>query len=139
MARILVIDDSPTVVTFAKHALESAGHEVDGLLHFVDLRAHLNRTPPDLVLLDLEMPGLSGEKVGEFLRQFETRRTPIIVYSARDREELEAAAQRLGAAAVVEKGASQAQLRMVVSLALADGALGQSPGTRSELGSRDGA
>ena len=63
MARILVIDDEPELVRFVRRALEAAGHVVtsanDGA---VGLGAALN-DPPDLVILDLVMPGVDGRGV----------------------------------------------------------------------------
>ncbi len=63
MARILVVDDEPGIVRFVKRALESAGHTAhtatDGLSG-LGLHGELK---PDLMLLDLVMPGFSGMSV----------------------------------------------------------------------------
>ncbi|MEQ6901413.1 response regulator transcription factor [Nocardioides sp. YIM 152588] len=63
MAQILVIDDEPEVVRFVERALVGDGHDVatayDGA---VGLGLALNE-PPDLVVLDLVMPGVDGRKV----------------------------------------------------------------------------
>jgi DNA-binding response OmpR family regulator len=60
MANILVIDDEPGILRFVKRALEAEGHTVcvntdgsDGLRQACD-------QPPDLIILDLAMPGLDG-------------------------------------------------------------------------------
>jgi DNA-binding response OmpR family regulator len=66
--RILVIDDEPDLVRFVRRALEAAGHEVtsayDGA---VGLGMALNENP-DLVVLDLVMPGVDGRHVLGALR-----------------------------------------------------------------------
>jgi DNA-binding response OmpR family regulator len=63
MARILVIDDEPEMVAFVTRALEGVGHQVtsatDGA---VGLGMALNDSP-DLVVLDLVMPGVDGRHV----------------------------------------------------------------------------
>jgi DNA-binding response OmpR family regulator len=68
MASILVIDDEPDLVRFVRRALEADGHDVtsayDGAL---GLGMALNE-PPDLVVLDLVMPGVDGRHVLGALR-----------------------------------------------------------------------
>ncbi|MFC6285367.1 response regulator transcription factor [Nocardioides sp. GCM10027113] len=68
MAAILVIDDEPELVRFVRRALEARGHEVtfahDGA---VGLGMALNNGP-ELVILDLVMPGVSGRHVLRALR-----------------------------------------------------------------------
>lgn len=63
MARILVIDDEPEVVRFVERALTGDGHEVTSALDgAVGLGVALNDAP-DLVVLDLVMPGVDGRNV----------------------------------------------------------------------------
>ncbi|HEU5038860.1 MAG TPA: response regulator transcription factor [Nocardioides sp.] len=81
MAKILVIDDEPEVVRFVERALAGAGHEVtsahDGAL---GLGLALNEAP-DLVVLDLVMPGVDGRNVLRALRAARPS-TPVLVLSA---------------------------------------------------------
>lgn len=116
MARVLVIDDSPTIVSFIRAALEPDHHEVLSLDTFVDLPSLLRRQPPDVVFLDLDMPGLDGRKTGFFLRKFEQRRSELVIFSSRPREELEAVALELAAAAVLEKGTTPEKILELVAL-----------------------
>ena len=118
MARVLVIDDSPTAVAFAEKALGAAGHEVIHLDCFVDLHGVVRRQRPDVVLLDLEMPGLNGLETGRFLRLFDDRATPLVVYSGRPRDELERVAKEIQAGAIVEKGADAETLVSIVKQVL---------------------
>lgn len=78
--RILVVDDNPSVVSLLRHALTAEGYEVivaeDGLaaLHQVTEQS------PDLILLDIELPYLSGEDVCRRLKRApETRWIPIVM------------------------------------------------------------
>jgi CheY-like chemotaxis protein len=66
MPTILVVDDDPAVVTTLQKTLESEGYAVLAATDGAQALRIVNRTPPDLVLLDLKMPGVSG--VG-FLKQ----------------------------------------------------------------------
>jgi two-component system, sensor histidine kinase and response regulator len=84
--RILIVDDSPDILSITEAILSSAGYEVitytDGLvaLQIMELM------PPDLVILDINMPQIDGY---EMTRQIRSSRrwdeTPILLFSALDR------------------------------------------------------
>lgn len=118
MARILVIDDSPTVVHFVRLALAADGHDVKALDSFIQLAAIVRDDPPDLVLLDLNIPALSGLSMGGLVRKYEQGKTRIVIYSSRPVEELRQAARELKAVAVLRKSSNTAELRSVVKDAL---------------------
>jgi CheY-like chemotaxis protein len=118
-ATILVVDDDPTHLVYTQQILEAEGHRV--LVHQggfgVSLKFRQRR--PDLILLDVNMPGLSGETVLALLdRWLADRPTPVLLYSSNDEESLRSAAQRLGTAGYVTKG-DPALLRATVSRVLA--------------------
>jgi len=83
-ARILVVDDDPEIVNLFVYALQRAGYQVEGVL---DGRAALERArqaPPDLILLDVMMPGMDGYEVARQLRaEAATSSTPIVMLTAR--------------------------------------------------------
>lgn len=83
-ARILVVDDDPEIVNLFAYALRRAGYQVEGVL---DGRAALERArqaPPDLILLDVMMPGMDGYEVARQLRaEAATASTPIVMLTAR--------------------------------------------------------
>ena len=62
MARILVIDDSPTVVLSVSRLLLADGHVVEKVDNVSELSGYLRAMRPDLVLLDLEMPTLLSRR-----------------------------------------------------------------------------
>jgi DNA-binding response OmpR family regulator len=63
MARILVIDDEPELARFVRRALENEGHQVVVCTEGADGLARVLADRPDLVVLDLRMPGVNGEAV----------------------------------------------------------------------------
>jgi len=60
MAKILVIDDEPGIVRFVRRALEADGHTVYAASDGTDGLRSAGEIRPDLVILDLLMPGVSG-------------------------------------------------------------------------------
>jgi DNA-binding response OmpR family regulator len=63
MARILVIDDEPEILRFVRRALDGEGHEVDVTTDGAEGLRRALETPPDLLVLDLLMPGIDGTTV----------------------------------------------------------------------------
>ena len=85
-ARLLVVDDEPNIVELLSASLRFAGFEVEtaaGGLEAVEA-AHTFR--PDLLVLDVMMPGLDGFGVVRRLRQ-EGMRTPVVFLTAKDATE----------------------------------------------------
>ena len=68
-ARILVVDDEPANVLFLERLLAREGYtQVVSCTDPREATGHFARTPPDILLLDLHMPGLSGFEILEQLR-----------------------------------------------------------------------
>ncbi len=85
--KIFIIDDSPTVRMAARLALERAGFEVIEEDNPVVVSLRVGREKPDLVLLDVQMPLLQGDRVAKLL-QPSKRATKIILYSTLPEAEL---------------------------------------------------
>jgi len=93
MARILVVDDSDYILEFTKEALEDGGHEVFTARNGLEANKVIfsSGTRPDLILLDIVMPMLDGDKVMRAFKQSETTKSiPVIFYSTKNEEELRA-------------------------------------------------
>jgi DNA-binding response OmpR family regulator len=97
-AQILVIDDDPVILDMLQLALEKADYEVlsaiDGDLG-LDL---FRREKPDLVVVDIAMPGIDGYQVIEQIRGTgeEATKTPIIILTAHQQSVMRAYAEELG-------------------------------------------
>ena len=60
MAKILIIDDEPTIRRFIRRCLESNGHDVSELADGYEASRIQSDTPVDLVITDMFMPGQDG-------------------------------------------------------------------------------
>jgi DNA-binding response OmpR family regulator len=83
--RILVVEDEARIAEVVQHYLERDGHQVVWRATGEDALEDAARRPPDLVVLDLGLPGISGEEVCRRLR--EGSDVPIIMLTARDGEQ----------------------------------------------------
>ncbi|MFH8406043.1 response regulator [Streptomyces sp. NPDC018019] len=81
MTRVLLIEDDPAVRKGVDLALRRRGHEVEAAASGETGLLALERFRPELVLLDLMLPGMSGLEVCRRIR--ETQQIPIIILSAR--------------------------------------------------------
>ena len=85
MASILVVDDEPENLELLEAILASAGHTVRKAADGQEALRAVDEEPPELILLDLVMPGLSGFEVCEMLRgQPRTARIPVIIVTGFD-------------------------------------------------------
>ena len=102
--KILVIDDDEKVLNIARRNLESAGYEVLVASSALKMPQIVQRERPDLVLLDVEMPALSGEHVLDLATLFDfLREIPIVLHSAKSDEELQALVAKSQARGYIRK------------------------------------
>jgi len=95
---ILVVDDSTTNVVLIEAILAGKGYRIETAMNVRDAIQCLEKNLPDLILLDLLMPKISGFEFLEQLREDErTRNMPVIVISAISDEEKRERTFRLGA------------------------------------------
>ncbi len=95
VTRILVIDDEAHIRRAVERALAARGYEVDAAEDGADALDRAALAPPDLVILDLNMPGVDGLEVTRRLRSWSA--VPILILSVREEEPDKIAALDLGA------------------------------------------
>jgi two-component system, OmpR family, response regulator MprA len=79
--RILVVDDDPQIVSVLKRGLAFEGYTVDTAENGEKALMIARQTPPDLVVLDIMMPGLDGIEVTKRLRQASD--VPVLLLTAK--------------------------------------------------------
>ena len=83
---LLIIEDEPELVRVLRSYLENAGYTVLSTLRGDTGLTTWEDKNPDLVILDLSLPGMDGLDVARHIRRSESRRTPIIMLTARTDE-----------------------------------------------------
>ena len=87
-ARIMIIDDNPVIVELLQRKLGRVGYEVLGCVDSEQAVAQCSKENPDLVILDILMPGLSGWEVMKRLKENpDTASIPIIISTVKNRPE----------------------------------------------------
>jgi DNA-binding response OmpR family regulator len=110
MSTILVCDDTPDILEMVQLILEAEGYEVATAARGQEVLDAVRRTAPDLVLLDLRMPGLDGFGVLRGFREMPGLPPPVVVLSAKGRDEDRRAALDAGACGYLPKPFSVGQL-----------------------------
>lgn len=111
MARILIIDDSPTDTRVFTTVLEKNGHQVLAAATAEEGLEACRREHPDLVLMDVILPGMNGFQATRALsRDPETSHIPIIIVSTKNMETDRVWGLRQGAKDYVVKPPSEREL-----------------------------
>ncbi|MEW6545026.1 MAG: response regulator [Nitrospirota bacterium] len=123
-ATILIVDDEPEIAALMGEFLASRGYRIRTASNGPDALALIRRDPPDLVLLDLYMPGMNGVEV---LRRLKAPTAPAdslnaIVVTASQDEPLLQEALDLGAFDVLHKPVDLHQVELAVMVKLLLGA-----------------
>ena len=108
MAKILVVEDEESYRLSLGSLLPREGHTVVFAVDGNEALARFADSKPDLILLDLMLPGISGNEVCKMIRQ--TSDVPIIMLTAKDSETDEVVGLEIGADDYVTKLASSTKL-----------------------------
>jgi DNA-binding response OmpR family regulator len=102
--RIYVIDDSKTGLETLRLVLEDVGYEVATFESPLLIAEAVIRNPPHLILIDVLMPGLQGDKVLPIIRSMKmSSKTRLVLYSVKPIEELRRLATECGADGFMQK------------------------------------
>jgi two-component system phosphate regulon response regulator PhoB len=133
MARILVVEDEQDLADLLAYNLGAEGHQVALVRTGAAAIARLREETPELVLLDLMLPDISGAEVARLVRaQPATRRVPIIIVTARGEEADRVRGLELGADDYVVKPFSVKELMLRVKAVLRR--FEEPPATRLQAG-----
>jgi two-component system, OmpR family, response regulator ResD len=108
--RVLVVDDEPTIADVVSRYLQRAGYATESAASGPEAVQRAEAMKPDLVVLDLMLPGFDGLEVMRRIREDEDGRTAIILLTARGEESDRIDGLRLGADDYVVKPFSPAEL-----------------------------
>jgi len=103
--KIVIIDDDKVILQLAQKALETVGFEVVLLETPLGATIKILSAKPDLILIDVNMPELSGEHLVSVLREvLHDNDVPIVFYSSLEESKLTKLVERYGASGYIQKG-----------------------------------
>jgi twitching motility two-component system response regulator PilH len=116
MARILIVDDSPSQLMGIRRIVEKLGHEAltaeDGAAGVDAAKREL----PDLILMDVVMPNLNGfQATRSITREPATKHIPVILVTTKDQDTDRMWGMRQGARAYLTKPFSEEELSQVIA------------------------
>jgi twitching motility two-component system response regulator PilH len=104
MPRVLIVDDSPTETYKFKEILEKNGFEIITADNGADGVAVARQELPDVVLMDVVMPGLNGfQATRQISKNQETKHIPVIIVTTKDQETDKVWGKRQGASDYLTK------------------------------------
>lgn len=111
MARVLIVDDSPTEAYVLKNMLEKNGYQTVGAGSGEEGIVKSKTEKPDLILMDVVMPGLNGfQATRQITKDPETAAIPVIIVTTKNQETDKVWGLRQGARDYVTKPVDEAEL-----------------------------
>ena len=119
--KILVVEDDPSAARLVGYTLENEGYQVVTATNGPEGLRKAQEEEPDLLILDVMLPGLDGFEVCHRLRdEPRTARLPILMLSAKAQEIDKATGTKVGADRYLIKPADPAEVRATVESLLSD-------------------
>jgi len=112
--KVLVVDDNEVCRAVVRDSLELGGFDVIELENPLGTSRVVNHEKPDVVLMDVEMPAMEGNKAVEILLKHRLHDCKILLYSGCAPAELESLAKACGANGFVPKSVTDAALALAV-------------------------
>lgn len=98
MARIVIAEDSPMQVKLIQSALDRADYDLEFFSDGLEAYLHILNDPPDLIILDIILPTLSGTAMSRLLKFHERyRHIPLLMMSSITESDIAEWANRIGA------------------------------------------
>ncbi len=120
MATVLVIEDNILARTMLVDLLKGAGHTVFEAEDWITTVETLRKHTVSVMVLDVNLPGLSGDTIARLLRQQSGLLPKILVHSGLPQEELEPLAESIQASGYLEKGVPDAVILGAIARAHAE-------------------
>ena len=122
MARILIVDDSPSQLLGMKRIVEKLGHEIVTAEDGASGVEVAKSTMPDLILMDVVMPNLNGFQATRAIsKEATTAQIPVVLVTTKDQETDKVWGMRQGAKAYITKPFTETQLIEVINSLLVAG------------------
>jgi DNA-binding response OmpR family regulator len=118
--KIVVIDDDRNILNVLQIALESEGYEVETFSSALGTTSKVLNAKPDLLLVDINMPGLSGPGFINTLKKFNQENSMLMLFhSSVEEEKLKSLADQHGATGYITKGLAIDQFLGIIERYLA--------------------
>jgi twitching motility two-component system response regulator PilH len=125
MPRVLIVDDSPTETYAFQGMLEKHGFEVLTADNGADGVALARQELPDVVLMDIVMPGLNGfQATRQLTKGADTAHIPVVIVTTKDQETDRVWGRRQGASGYLVKPVSEEELLKTIEAVMAGKTLG---------------
>ncbi|MDX1341460.1 twitching motility response regulator PilH [Reinekea sp. G2M2-21] len=125
MPRVLIVDDSPTETYAFQGMLEKHGYEVLTADNGADGVALARQELPDVVLMDIVMPGLNGfQATRQLTKGADTAHIPVVIVTTKDQETDRVWGRRQGASGYLVKPVSEDELLKTIEAVMAGKTLG---------------
>jgi len=109
--RILIVDDDKVLLEIAKDVLTREGYSVFTLDQSLGTSRRVSKIKPHLILMDVTMLGLGGDKICKILKESTIdKEMKIILYSVKDEDELKRLAAETGADDFLTKSSNYQEL-----------------------------
>lgn len=101
---ILIIEDEKLIIVSTQMVLEAVGYRVESAMNGEEGISKAKELQPDLILLDIMMPGIDGwETLTRLKRDVATASTPVIIFTAREHARGHQKSSEMGAAGYFRK------------------------------------
>jgi FixJ family two-component response regulator len=101
--KVMVVDDDPTVLHGVSAFLEAGGYQVVARGEAIGTMLAVSRENPEIVVMDVDMPGLTGDAISALLARRKDRLC-VVFHSSRPRADLDRMVRETGAHGAIRKG-----------------------------------
>ena len=117
MSKVLIVDDVPANLRIMREALEPKGYRIFGASNGESALRIAGRVLPDIILLDIVMPGMNGLEISRYVSEHWPE-IPVILVSGKPPPGIREQVRALGLTGFLKKPFSPVQLVEMVEMAL---------------------